>query len=67
MKLFTNTDVDSAPADDVLQTTLGMKIKLRRYYYNVTLPPWILILSAKCQAPLSKKEKIEVEMCRDNL
>ena len=31
VKLFTNPDVDSVPADDVLQTTLGLKIKLRRY------------------------------------
>ena len=66
MTLFRNPEGDSVPADDVLQTALELKIKLRRYI--MTMSVWLLpLIMTRCQAPLRTKEEIEVEMCRNNL
>ena len=68
LKLFTDPDSESVPDDEVVETTLGIKIKLRRYYYDVSSAPRFLInYDCLFQAPLPTDEEIEVEMCGNNL
>ena len=47
MKLFTDPEGDSVPTDDVLLTTLELKIKLRQYI--MTMSVWLLpLIMTRC-------------------
>ena len=60
VKLYTDPAGEYLPADGVLQTTLGIKIKLRRYYYDVTSVPWCLIISAP-RHHFQKKKRLKLK------
>lgn len=61
LKLFTDPDSESVPDDEVVETTLGIKIKLRRYYYDVSSPPRFLIMTVCSRHHFQQMKRLKLK------